>query len=136
MTNSAPSAAFAAAHAIGDHPLVTIDRLKTYFGTEEGLVKAVDDVSLTIGRRRTLGLVGESGCGKSVTAMSVMRLLSPPGYIAGGRILLHGDEGTPPLVLSELGEAEMRRVRGGRISMIFQEPMTSLNPVFKVGADS
>jgi len=117
-----------------DRPLVTIERLKTYFGTEEGLVKAVDDVSLTIGRRRTLGLVGESGCGKSVTAMSIMRLLSPPGHIAGGRILLHGDEGMPPLALSELSESEMRRVRGGRISMIFQEPMTSLNPVFKVGA--
>jgi oligopeptide/dipeptide ABC transporter ATP-binding protein len=131
MTDGVPSAATL---ATGDPPLVTIDRLKTYFATEEGLVKAVDDVSLSIGRRRTLGLVGESGCGKSITAMSVMRLLSPPGYIAGGQIVLHGDGGTRPLLLSEMSEAEMRSVRGGRISMIFQEPMTSLNPVFKIGA--
>ncbi|HEX3725747.1 MAG TPA: ABC transporter ATP-binding protein, partial [Pirellulales bacterium] len=124
----------AAAPSSADSPLLVIERLKTYFATEDGLVKAVDDVSLTIGRRRTLGVVGESGCGKSVTAMSVMRLLSPPGYIAGGQILLHGEAGAAPLVLSQQSEAQMRRVRGKRISMIFQEPMTSLNPVFKVGA--
>ncbi len=115
-------------------PLVSVENLKTYFATDEGLVKAVDDVSLTIGRRHTLGLVGESGCGKSITAMSIMRLLSPPGYIAGGRIVLHGEGNNPPLVLSEQSDAAMRQVRGGRISMIFQEPMTSLNPVFTVGA--
>jgi peptide/nickel transport system ATP-binding protein len=77
-------------------------------------------------------MVGESGCGKSVTALSIMRLISPPGRIAGGKILLH--ENGQPLVLSELPDDEMRRIRGGKISMIFQEPMTSLNPVFTIGA--
>lgn len=112
-------------------PLVTVDRLKTYFYTDDGVVKAVDDVSLTIPRGGTLGLVGESGCGKSVTALSVIRLVSPPGRIAGGSITLHENGRTR--VLSELSEDAMRRVRGGDISMIFQEPMTSLNPVFTVG---
>lgn len=115
-------------------PLVTIENLKTYFDTEEGVVRAVDDVSLVIQKGRTLGLVGESGCGKSVTAMSVMRLISPPGRIAGGRVLLHNGQSTAPLVLSKLSERELRKVRGGCISMIFQEPMTSLNPVFTIGA--
>ncbi len=132
-------------------PLVTVDHLKTYFATDEGLVKAVDDVSFTIGKQRALGVVGESGCGKSVTAMSIMRLLTPPGYIAGGRILLHGhrESATAPgaasvaarpkqtaaaeLDLATLPERAMRSVRGARVSMIFQEPMTSLNPVFTVG---
>ena len=114
-------------------PLLTVENLKTYFDTDDGVVRAVDDVSLVIGRGRTLGLVGESGSGKSVTAMSIIRLVSPPGRLAGGRITLHGTGGEPPQVLTELPESEMRRVRGGRISMIFQEPMTSLNPVFTVG---
>ena len=113
-------------------PLVTVENLKTYFPTEEGLVKAVDDVSFTIGKRHTLGVVGESGCGKSVTAMSILRLLSPPGYIAGGQIVLHADNAAP-VTLSQLSEDQMRKFRGGVISMIFQEPMTSLNPVFTVG---
>jgi len=120
-------------------PLVTIENLKTYFYTDEGIVRAVDDVSLSIQKGRTLGLVGESGCGKSVTAMSVIRLISSPGRIAGGRVVLHGGNGATgakaaDLVLSELPEPEMRSVRGGRISMVFQEPMTSLNPVFTIGA--
>ena len=115
-------------------PLLTVENLKTYFDTDDGVVRAVDDVSLVIGRGRTLGLVGESGSGKSVTAMSVIRLISAPGRLAGGRITLHGADGQPPQVLTELPEREMRRVRGGKISMIFQEPMTSLNPVFTVGA--
>jgi oligopeptide/dipeptide ABC transporter ATP-binding protein len=115
-------------------PLLTVENLKTYFDTDDGVVRAVDDVSLVIGRGRTLGLVGESGSGKSVTAMSVIRLVSAPGRLAGGRITLHGAGAEPPQVLTELPEREMRRVRGGRISMIFQEPMTSLNPVFTVGA--
>jgi len=114
-------------------PLISIEQLCTYFYTEGGVVKSVDDVSLTIPKGKTLGLVGESGCGKSVTAMSVIRLISPPGRIASGQVLMHGAEGLPPVVLSELSESEMRKVRGGQISMIFQEPMTSLNPVFTIG---
>ncbi len=112
-------------------PLVEIQNLQTFFATDAGMVKAVNDVSLVIPRGKTLGLVGESGCGKSVTALSIIRLISPPGRIAGGRITLH-DNGRP-IVLSELPEPEMRRIRGARIAMIFQEPMTSLNPVFTVG---
>src|SRR5262249_32313008 len=113
-------------------PLVEIQSLRTWFKTDEGEVRAVDDVSLTIGRGKTLGVVGESGCGKSVTALSIMRLISPPGRIAGGKIVMH--DNTKPVVLSELPEDEMRRIRGGKISMIFQEPMTSLNPVFTIGS--
>ena len=90
--------------------------------------KAVDDVSLTIPAGQTLGLVGESGCGKSVTAHSIIRLIpEPPGKIVGGEILFEGQD------LLKLSEAQMRRIRGNRISMIFQEPMTSLNPAFSVG---
>ncbi len=112
--------------------LVTIDRLKTYFYTDDGVVKAVDDVSLAIPRGGTLGLVGESGCGKSVTALSIIRLVGPPGRIAGGNIAMHSNG--KPTVLTSLSEDGMRKVRGGDISMIFQEPMTSLNPVFTVGS--
>jgi peptide/nickel transport system ATP-binding protein len=112
--------------------LIDIQNLRTWFYTDDGVVRAVDDVSLTIPRGKTLGLVGESGCGKSVTALSVIRLISSPGRIAGGRIVMH-DNGHP-VVLSELAEKEMRRIRGRKISMIFQEPMTSLNPVFTIGA--
>jgi peptide/nickel transport system ATP-binding protein len=112
-------------------PLVTIENLRTYFYTDAGVVKAVDDVSLVIPRGKTVGLVGESGSGKSVTAMSVIRLLAGAGRIAGGRVVLD-DEGRD-VVLSELPEGEMRRIRGATISMIFQEPMTSLNPVFTIG---
>src|SRR6185369_16569215 len=101
--------------------------LKTYFYTDEGIVKAVDGVSFTVEKGKTLGLVGESGCGKSVTAMSITRLISPPGRIAGGQVLLNGRDLIP------LSEREMREVRGAQISMIFQEPMTALNPVLTVG---
>ncbi len=115
-----------------DQPLIEIENLKTHFFTEEGVVKAVDGVSLAIPRGKTLGLVGESGCGKSVTALSLIRLISPPGRIVQGRITLHdGDRATE---LTALPEAEMRKMRGSSISMIFQEPMTSLNPVFTIGA--
>ncbi|MFH1923408.1 MAG: ABC transporter ATP-binding protein [Planctomycetota bacterium] len=113
-------------------PLITIDNLKTHFFTDEGTVKAVDDVSLVIRKGQALGLVGESGCGKSVTALSIIRLISPPGKIVDGRITL--DDDGRPVVLTELPEDEMRKVRGSEISMIFQEPMTSLNPVFTIGA--
>ncbi|MFV2063101.1 MAG: ABC transporter ATP-binding protein [Chloroflexota bacterium] len=94
----------------------------------DGTVKAVDDISFSIPRGKTLGVVGESGCGKSVTALSIMRLLDiPPAEIAGGEIIFDGRD------LLELPEDEMRRIRGNEIAMIFQEPMTSLNPVFRVG---
>ena len=109
-------------------PLLELRDLKTYFDTDEGTVKAVDGVNLSIGRGETLGIVGESGCGKSVTAFSIMRLIpDPPGRIAGGQILFDGKD------LASLPEPELRKIRGNRISMIFQEPMTSLNPVYTVG---
>jgi len=107
--------------------VLEVKNLKTYFYTDEGVVKAVDDVSFSVEKGKTLGLVGESGCGKSVTAMSISRLISPPGRIAGGEILLSGRN------LLALNDEEMRQVRGSQISMIFQEPMTALNPVLTVG---
>jgi len=113
-------------------PLITIENLKTYFYTDDGVVKAVDDISLVIPKGKTLGLVGESGCGKSVTALSIIRLISTPGKIAGGRITLQVNGRR--VVLTDLSEPAMRQVRGGEISMIFQEPMTSLNPVFTIGS--
>jgi oligopeptide/dipeptide ABC transporter ATP-binding protein len=113
-------------------PLVEIKNLQTHFFTDEGAVKAVEDVSLTIPKGKTLGLVGESGCGKSVTALSVIGLISSPGRVVGGSITLH-DNGHA-VDLTKLPEAEMRLMRGAKIAMIFQEPMTSLNPVFTVGA--
>ena len=112
-----------------DGPLLEIRDLKTYFYTEQGIAQAVDNVSLTIRRGETLGVVGESGCGKSVTALSIMRLIpEPPGKIVGGQIHF-ADRGD----LTELTAANMRKIRGNDISMIFQEPMTSLNPVFRIG---
>ena len=113
---------------MGAKHLLQIRNLKTYFDVRGGVLKAVDDVSFTIEAGETLGLVGESGCGKSVTAASIMRLVPiPPGRIAGGDILFEG------VNILKLPESEMRKVRGNKISMIFQEPMTSLNPVFTVG---
>src|SRR5690242_21929550 len=100
--------------------VLEVRNLKTYFFTEEGVVKSVDDVSFSVPKGQTLGLVGESGCGKSVTAMSISRLISPPGRIVSGDILLNGRN------LTALSEQEMRQVRGAQISMIFQEPMTAL----------
>ncbi len=111
--------------------LLRIEDLRTYFFTDEGTAKAVDGLSLAIPVGKTLGLVGESGCGKSVTALSIMRLVSPPGRIVSGKITFFEDGN--PRVLTELSESEMRRIRGRQISMIFQEPMTSLNPVFTIG---
>lgn len=107
--------------------LLEIKNLQTVFDTDRGTVKAVDGVSFSINAGETLGIVGESGCGKSVTALSVLRLVQKPtGRIAGGDILFEGKS------LLELSEAEMRKIRGCAISMIFQEPMTSLNPVYTV----
>jgi len=107
--------------------LLRVKDLKTYFFTRQGVVKAVDEISFRINRGETFGLVGESGCGKSVTALSIMRLISSPGKIVGGEIFFDGDN------LLKLNEKEMRKIRGKKISMIFQEPMTSLDPVFTIG---
>jgi len=113
---------------MGTDHLLEIRNLKTYFEVRKSLLKAVDDVSLSIEAGKTLGLVGESGCGKSVTAASIMGLVPmPPGKIAGGEIFFEG------VNLLQLPESKMKKIRGNRISMIFQEPMTSLNPVFTVG---
>ncbi len=112
--------------------LLEVKNLKTYFYGESGVIPAVDDVSWSVKRGETLALVGESGCGKTVSALSVMRLIpQPPGRIEGGRIMLHTDGDSQDLV--HLPEAQMRRIRGSRIAMIFQEPMTSLNPVYTIG---
>ncbi|AAK78161.1 peptide/nickel transport system ATP-binding protein [Clostridium acetobutylicum] len=108
--------------------LLQVKNLKTYFHTEEGTVKAVDDVSFEIKEKETLAIVGESGCGKSITAMSIMRLIpNPPGKIEGGEILFDGKD------LIKMRQSDIREIRGNKISLIFQEPMTSLNPVFTVG---
>ena len=108
--------------------LLSIQHLSTHFFTEQGLVRAVQDVSFDIGSGRTLAVVGESGCGKSVTALSVMRLIPfPPGKIVEGDIQFDGQS------LLSLSDGRMRQIRGNEIAMIFQEPMTSLNPVFTVG---
>ncbi len=107
--------------------LLEVQNLRTHFPTRAGLVKSVDDVSFSIGEGELLGLVGESGCGKSITALSVMRLISPPGKIVGGSVKFKGEE------LTTATEDRMREIRGDDIAMIFQDPMTSLNPVFKVG---
>jgi peptide/nickel transport system ATP-binding protein len=108
--------------------VLDVKNLQTVFFTNSGLFKAVDDVSFSVRRGETLAIVGESGCGKSVTALSIMRLVpDPPGRIVGGTVTLEGTD------LLSLDEAEMRKVRGNRVSMIFQEPMTSLNPVMRIG---
>src|SRR5258708_9898845 len=108
-------------------PLLEVRDLKTQFFTPEGVVKAVDGVSCEVDAGETLGIVGESGCGKSVTALSIMRLIPRPGRIVGGSVLFEGRD------LVGLTAAEMQEVRGESIAMIFQDPMTSLNPVFRVG---
>jgi peptide/nickel transport system ATP-binding protein len=107
--------------------LLSVEGLRTQFDTSAGIVRAVDGVSFAIERGEVLGLVGESGCGKSVTSLSIMRLVPPPGRITAGRVRLEGED-----LLDKDGEA-MRRVRGARMAMVFQEPMTSLNPVFTIG---
>ncbi len=107
--------------------LLEVKNLQTHFPTRAGLVRAVDGVSFYIDRGELLGLVGESGCGKSITALSIMRLISAPGKIVGGEIAFDGKN------LLKLSDTEMRQIRGDDIAMIFQDPMTSLNPVFTVG---
>jgi oligopeptide/dipeptide ABC transporter ATP-binding protein len=113
--------------AAASQPLLEVRGLKTHFFTEDGVVKAVDGVDLAVRQGEVLGLVGESGCGKSVTSFSILRLVGVPGRIMGGEILFEGED------LLRLSEAEMMRIRGNRISMIFQQPTSCLNPVFKVG---
>jgi len=109
-------------------PLLDVEGLKTYFFTRDGVVRAVDGVSFSVGRGETLAVVGESGCGKSVTSLSILRLIaSPPGRTVEGRVVFEGRD------LLALPEPEMRKIRGDAISMIFQEPMTSLNPVLTIG---
>jgi oligopeptide/dipeptide ABC transporter ATP-binding protein len=109
-------------------PLLKVENLRTWFHTGAGTARAVDGVSFHVDPGETLGLVGESGSGKSVTALSILRLIRPPGRIEGGsRILFEGRD------LVAAGEEQMRRIRGNRIAMVFQEPMTALNPVFRVG---
>jgi peptide/nickel transport system ATP-binding protein len=115
------------AGAPAPEPVLEVENLQTVFYTRGGLVKAVDGVSFTLGRSETLAIVGESGCGKSVTALSLMRLVSDPGRVVGGSVKLDGRD------LVGLDEAALREIRGNDISMIFQEPMTSLNPVMTIG---
>jgi peptide/nickel transport system ATP-binding protein/oligopeptide transport system ATP-binding protein len=107
--------------------LLEVNNLRTHFPTRAGLVRAVDGISFHVDGGELLGLVGESGCGKSITALSVMRLVAPPGKIVGGEITFDGKD------LLHLSDEEMREIRGDDIAMIFQDPMTSLNPVFTVG---
>jgi oligopeptide transport system ATP-binding protein len=108
-------------------PLLDVKNLRTQFFTQDGVVKAVDDVSFHIMPGETLGIVGESGCGKSITAMSIMRLIpSPPGKIVGGQILFDGED------VMKMSDEEVRSIRGNKIAMIFQDPMTSLNPVLTI----
>jgi len=109
-------------------PLLSVRNLKTYFYTDEGVVKAVDGLTYDLHKGETLGIVGESGCGKSVHALSIMRLIpQPPGKIVAGEVFFEGKN------LAHLSDEAMRRIRGNRIAMIFQEPMTSLNPVLTIG---
>lgn len=107
--------------------LLQVKNLQTHFPTRAGLVRAVDDVSFYVDKGELLGVVGESGCGKSITALSIMRLISPPGKIVAGEILFNGEN------LMKFSEERMRDLRGDDIAMIFQDPMTSLNPVYTVG---
>lgn len=107
--------------------MLEVKNLKTSFFTQSGEVKAVDDVSFSLSKGKTLVIVGESGCGKTVTGLSLLRLISPPGKIVGGQIVYQGKD------LLNLSQSEMRKIRGNEISMIFQEPGSSLNPVFTIG---
>jgi oligopeptide/dipeptide ABC transporter ATP-binding protein len=122
-----PGAIVADADVNPAEALLQVKNLRTSFFTESGAVHAVDNVSFTVRRGEAVALVGESGCGKSVTAMSIMRLVAQPGKITAGSVSFKGRD------LASLSEREMRKVRGNDIAMVFQEPMTSLNPVFKIG---
>lgn len=116
-----------ATESAGTPDTLRIEHLKTFFHTRGGIVPAVNDVSIRVPKGAIVGIVGESGCGKSMTAMSIMQLVRKPGRIEGGKILLNGED------LLKKSEEEMEKIRGDKIAMIFQEPMTSLNPVYTVG---
>lgn len=107
--------------------LLSVNKLKTHFTTPDGVIRAVDDVSFKVDKGNVMGLVGESGCGKSMTALSLMRLVPPPGRIVSGEMFFDGHD------LLKLNSEEIRKLRGNRMAMVFQDPMTSLNPVFSVG---
>jgi oligopeptide transport system ATP-binding protein len=113
--------------AIHPQPLLRVENLTTRFYTDDGIIPAVEEVSFEVGQGETLGIVGESGCGKSITSLSIMRLLPYACRVANGRILFNGED------LLKKSTSEMRKIRGNEISMIFQEPMTSLNPVYPIG---
>jgi oligopeptide/dipeptide ABC transporter ATP-binding protein len=114
--------------------LLRVDNLKTYFKLREGLLKAVNGVTFDVKKGKILGLIGESGCGKSITGRSIMRIIPDPGYIAGGEILLHNSDGSVTNIASlNAKDDELYRIRGGRFGMVFQEPMTSLSPVHTIG---
>jgi len=128
MTVDETATRIPASAATSGRPLLDVRELRTHFATDEGEFRAVDGVSFSLAAGQTLGIVGESGCGKSVTSLSIMRLVpQPPGRIAGGEIIFEGTD------LLRLPRAELRELRGNKISMIFQEPMTSLNPAFTIG---
>ena len=107
--------------------VIEVKNLTTRFKLDDGILTAVDGISFEVGRNQTVGIVGESGCGKSVTSFSILQLVAPPGKVEAGEIIFDGQN------LLELSKKEMRKVRGKKISMIFQEPMTSLNPVYTIG---
>ncbi|MBI2165717.1 MAG: ABC transporter ATP-binding protein [Chloroflexi bacterium] len=110
------------------HQLLEVEDLRVYFFTSRGISRAVDGVSFHVGEGETLGVVGESGCGKSVTALGILRLVPAPGRVVGGRVFLEGED------ITKVSEAHIRHIRGAKISMILQDPMTSLNPVFSIGS--
>ena len=115
-------------------PLLKVENLSTYFFTRRGAVRAVDDVSFEVAEGETVGIVGESGCGKSATVLSIMGLIpNPPGRIVSGNILFRPDGDNPAVDLRSLSESEMQKIRGNIVSMVFQDPMTSLNPVLTIG---
>ena len=136
-TSSSPAAVSRpeAALAGGDsaRPLLEVKDLRTYFALSEGTLKAVDQVSFTIHQDETLGLIGESGCGKSMTAQSILRIVPAPGRVVGGEMQLHLDSGTVDLAQLRPGGRQIRAIRGKEIAMVFQEPMTSLSPYHSVG---
>ena len=116
-------------------PLLELSGLSTIFSTDDGIVRAVNDVSFSIARGQTLGVVGESGCGKSVTGLSILQLVPPPGQIERGQILYYREGEEKPIDITQLPprSESMRSIRGNEIAIIFQEPMTSLNPVYTIG---